>query len=93
MSDINLKAEEEYEETLNRLKDYKEKLDQLIKDKQAIKAMIEEIDRKKYSAFMEAFNNIEKISRKYTLKYIIKEKRIYLWTTKRTHFLAVFLYL
>jgi len=46
MSDINLKAEEEYEETLNRLKDYKEKLDQLIKDKQAIKAMIEEIDRK-----------------------------------------------
>jgi Chromosome segregation ATPases len=60
MSDINLKAEEEYEETLNRLKDYKEKLDQLIKDKQAIKAMIEEIDRKKYSAFMEAFNNIRK---------------------------------
>ena len=60
MTDINFRAEEEYEETLQRLQDYKEKLEQLLKDKQAIKSMIEEIDRKKYSAFMEAFNNIRK---------------------------------
>jgi len=60
MDDINFKAEEEYQETYERLQDYKEKLEQLTKDKQAIKSMIEEIDRKKYNAFMEAFNNIRK---------------------------------
>ena len=60
MNDINFKAEEEYTETSERLKDYKEKLEQLTKDKEAIKHMIEEIDRKKYKAFMEAFESIRK---------------------------------
>ena len=60
IGEVNFKAEEEYEETNQRLQDYREKLEQLIKDKQAIKSMIEEIDRKKYNAFMEAFNNIRK---------------------------------
>ncbi len=58
-TDINFKAEEDYIETKERLESYKEKLEQLNKDKQAIKSMIEELDRKKYTAFMEAFTHIK----------------------------------
>ena len=59
-TDINFKAEEDYIETKDKLEDYKEKLEQLTKDKHAIKSMIEELDTKKYNAFMDAFVQINK---------------------------------
>lgn len=60
LGNVNLRADEDYEEELNRYKDYEEKHRKLQEERKAIKEMIEEIETKKLKAFMEAFENINK---------------------------------
>ncbi len=55
---VNLKSFEDYEELDKRYKDYKERLEKLTHEKSTIKALIDEIDTKKYKVFMEAFRSI-----------------------------------
>ena len=60
LGNVNLRAEEDYQEELARYNDYQEKHRKLQEERQAIKQMIEEIETKKLKAFMEAFNNINR---------------------------------
>ena len=60
LGNVNLRADEDYEEELGRFKDYEEKHRKLQEERKAIKEMIEEIETKKLRAFMEAYENINK---------------------------------
>ncbi len=61
---INQLAQLQYEEQVSRYKELSIRMNELEKEKTAIVNFIEEIERKKYNAFMEAFNQInERIDR------------------------------
>ncbi len=60
MGSVNLKAEEDYEEEKKRYDEYQDKYKKLLEEKKAVKDLIEEIEKKKLKAFMEAFNNINR---------------------------------
>ncbi len=60
LGSVNLKADEDYFQELERLRDYEEKHKKLQEERRAIKEMIEEIETKKLRAFMEAFESINK---------------------------------
>lgn len=60
MGNVNLKAEEDYKEEKARYDEYQEKYKRLLEEKKAIKELIEEVEKKKLKAFMDAFTNINK---------------------------------
>jgi len=61
---VNQLAQLQYEEQVSRYKELSIRMNELEKEKTAIVNFIEEIERKKYNAFMEAFNKInERIDR------------------------------
>ncbi len=60
MGSVNLKAEEDYGEEKKRYDEYQDKYKKLLEEKKAVKDLIEEIEKKKLKAFMEAFNNINR---------------------------------
>ncbi len=64
LGNVNLRADEDYREELERYQDYEEKHRKLQEERKAIKDMIEEIETKKLKAFMEAYENINKNLRK-----------------------------
>ncbi|WP_457601048.1 AAA family ATPase, partial [Hydrogenivirga sp.] len=64
LGNVNLKADEDYEEELNRFNDYEDKHKKLQEERRAIKEMIEEIETKKLKAFMEAYENINRSLKK-----------------------------
>jgi len=53
---VNQLAQKQYEEQMSRYKELSIRMNELEKEKMAIVEFIEEIERKKYNAFMEAFN-------------------------------------
>ncbi len=57
---VNMNAEEDYRELDERYRDYKERDKKLKEERKAIKRMIEEIDAKKYHAFMVTFRQVNK---------------------------------
>ncbi|EDP75675.1 chromosome segregation protein SMC [Hydrogenivirga sp. 128-5-R1-1] len=64
LGNVNLKADEDYNEELERYQDYEDKHRKLQEERKAIKEMIEEIETKKLRAFTEAFENINKSLKK-----------------------------
>ncbi len=60
MGNVNLKAEEDYKEEKARYDEYQDKYKKLLEEKRAIKELIDEVEKKKLNAFMDAFNNINK---------------------------------
>ncbi|NPA41647.1 MAG: chromosome segregation protein SMC [Aquificae bacterium] len=64
LGNVNLRADEDYKEELERYQDYQDKHAKLQEERKAIKEMIEEIETKKLKTFMEAFENINKNLRK-----------------------------
>lgn len=60
LGNVNLRAEEDYQEELTRYKDYDEKYKKLQEERKAINEMIEEIETKKLKTFMEAYEHINK---------------------------------
>ncbi len=60
MGNVNLRAEEDYQEELQRFQDYQDKHLKLQEERKAIKEMIEEIETKKLKSFMEAFEHINR---------------------------------
>lgn len=57
---VNQKAVEDYEETFQRFKEIEEKLQVLLKEKKSIDELIETLEEKKLTAFMEIFNHIDR---------------------------------
>ncbi len=64
IGNVNMKADEDYNEELKRYKDYESKYRKLQEERKAIKEMIEEIETKKLNAFMEAFKHINRSLKK-----------------------------
>ncbi len=60
LGNVNMRADEDYEEELARFKDYEEKHAKLQEERKAIKEMIEEIETKKLKAFMDTFDHINR---------------------------------
>lgn len=60
LGSVNLRADQDYEEEVERLKGYEEKYKKLEEERKAIKEMIEEIETKKLKAFTETFKQINK---------------------------------
>ncbi len=60
LGNVNLKADEDYREELERYNDYEAKHKKLQEERKAIRDMIEEIETKKLKAFMEAFEHINR---------------------------------
>ena len=64
---VNQLAQAQYEDQISKYKELSIRMNELEKERMAIVEFIEEIERKKYNAFMEAFNKInEKIDRYFT---------------------------
>ncbi len=64
LGNVNLRADEDYHEELERYNDYEDKHRKLQEERKAIKEMIEEIETKKLNAFMEAYENINRSLKK-----------------------------
>lgn len=60
IGNINQKAIEDYQQTLERFKDIEEKLEVLLKEKKSIDELIQTLEEKKVQAFMEIYNQIDK---------------------------------
>ncbi len=60
LGSVNLRADQDYEEELERFRDYEEKHAKLQEERKAIKEMIEEIETKKLKTFMETFEHINR---------------------------------
>jgi chromosome segregation protein len=60
LGSVNMRADEDYREELERYKEYEGRYQKLQEERRAIKEMIEEIETKKLKAFMEAFNRINR---------------------------------
>ncbi len=65
---VNQLAEAQYEEQISKYKDLSVRMNELEKERMAIVKFIEEIERKKYNAFMEAFNKTNERLDKYFSK-------------------------
>lgn len=64
---VNQLAQAQYEDQISKYKELSIRMNELEKERMAIVKFIEEIERKKYNAFMEAFNKInEKIDKYFT---------------------------
>lgn len=60
IGNINQKAIEDYQQTLERFKDIDQKLQVLLKEKKSIDELIQTLEEKKLQAFMEIYNQIDK---------------------------------
>ncbi len=60
LGNVNLKAPELYEERAKAVSEAKSKVEMLEAEREGVLKMIEEIDAKKYSVFMETFNAVSK---------------------------------
>ncbi len=65
---VNQLAQVQYEDQISKYKNLSIRMNELEKERMAIVEFIEEIDRKKYNAFMEAFNKINEKIDKYFVK-------------------------
>ena len=60
LGNVNMRADEDYREELERYQDYEDRYRRLQEERKAIKEMIEEIETRKLEAFMDAFNHINR---------------------------------
>jgi len=60
LGSVNLRADEDYAEELERFRDYEAKYRKLQEERSAIRQMIEEIETKKLNAFKTAFDHINR---------------------------------
>ncbi len=65
---VNQLAQTQYEDQISKYKELSIRMNELEKERMAIVEFIEEIERKKYNAFMEAFNKINERIDKYFIK-------------------------